>query len=337
MTKIKTSADLKALCLALPSANEVAREAAIQRQSELTKPFGSLGRLEELAICLAGWQGVARPVLDQVDVLIFAGSHGITARGVSAFPAEVTAQMVGNFEAGGAAINQLAREAKAQLRVIPLSIDLPTEDFTQAPAMDEASFLEAVNIGYEAVPDGSNLVCVGEMGIGNTTSAAAICASLLGGTGADWVGRGTGIDDAGLQRKADVVDDAVKFHGEILRDPLEVLRRVGGREIAAMFGAMLAARQKSIPILLDGFVTSAAALVLAKLTENDLSHIIAGHVSHEAAHRKLLAELKLSPLLDLQLRLGEGSGACLAINILRSALACHNHMASFAEAGVSGA
>ena len=327
--------DLRALCANLPSGDDDAAQAATARQSVLTKPPGSLGRLEDIAVFMARWQGKPLPALDRVDVLIFAGSHGITARGVSAFPAEVTAQMVANFAAGGAAINQLARQAGARLAVTPLDIDTPTADFTQSPAMDEAAFLQAVTAGIDSVDRQADLVCVGEMGIGNTTSAAALCAALFGGNGDAWVGRGTGVDDAGLARKAATVDAALARHDSTLDDPLEALRHVGGRELAAIFGAALAARLHRIPLVLDGFVASAAAAPLARLAPQGLAHALAGHASAEAQHRKLLAQLELQPILDLGMRLGEGSGACLAVNVIRGALACHAGMASFAEAGVS--
>ncbi|MCR4269520.1 nicotinate-nucleotide--dimethylbenzimidazole phosphoribosyltransferase, partial [Nitratireductor sp. ZSWI3] len=236
MSTFSTIDELRAACLALPDGEEAAARAAAARQSTLTKPPGSLGRLEDAAILLARWQGRPQPLLDAVHVLVFAGSHGVTARGVSAFPAAVTAQMVANFAAGGAAINQLARQAGATLTVTPLDIDRPTEDFTQAPALDEEGFLRAVQAGHDAVPAGADLVVLGEMGIGNTTAAAAVAAGLFGGTGAEWVGRGTGVDDAGLARKAQVVDLALARHGPALTDPLAVLRCLGGRELAAMFG-----------------------------------------------------------------------------------------------------
>ncbi|APH71046.1 nicotinate-nucleotide--dimethylbenzimidazole phosphoribosyltransferase [Aquibium oceanicum] len=326
---------IRTLCRDLPAGDVDAAQAARARQMVLTKPPGSLGRLEDLAEFLACWQGRAIPVLDTAVVLIFAGSHGITQRGVSAFPAAVTAQMVANFAGGGAAVNQLARQAGIDLDVVPLDIDTPTGDFTQGPAMDEAAFLAAVDAGRAAVPDGAQLVCVGEMGIGNTTVAATLCAALFGGTGSEWVGRGTGVDDAGLARKAETVDAALRFHGDRLSDPLEAARLVGGRELAAILGAVIEARLRGVPVLLDGFVATAAAAPLAKLAEGGLSHCLAGHVSAEAQHGKLLAKLGLRPLLDLGMRLGEGSGACLAVNILRGALACHSGMATFAEAGVS--
>lgn len=335
MSRFSSIAQLSAACRDLPGRDEASAAAASARQDTLTKPQGSLGRLEELAIFLAGWQGRAVPVLDKVAVIVFAGSHGVTARGVSAFPAEVTAQMVANFAAGGAAINQLARAAGAELTVVPLEIERPTADFTTAPAMAEDEFLAAVSIGYDAVSPATELICLGEMGIGNTTAAAALAAGLFGGKGADWVGRGTGVDDAGLSRKAAAVDAAITFHGAALADPLAALARVGGRELAAIFGALLAARRYRIPVLLDGFVCTAAAAPLARLHPSGLAHALAAHMSAEAGHRDLLQRLGLKPLLDFNMRLGEASGACLAVNLLRSALACHVGMASFAEAGVS--
>lgn len=328
--------ELRSFCGASLPGNDEAAAAAAKRQSTLTKPPGSLGRLEALAVHLARWQGHEKPRLDAVHVLIFAGTHGMTVHGVSAFPAEVTTQMVANFQAGGAAINQLAKAAGATLSVIPLSLERPTADLTVAPAMTEVEFLSAVQAGMDAVPEDADLICLGEMGIGNTTAAAAVSAALFGGTGDEWVGRGTGVDDEGLKRKASVVDKGLERHRELLDDPLEALRCLGGRELAAMFGAALAARQRSIPIVVDGFVATAAVAPLARLAQDGLAHALAGHVSAEAQHAKLLDRLGLEPILDLGMRLGEGSGACLAVQILKGAVACHNGMATFAEAGVSG-
>jgi nicotinate-nucleotide--dimethylbenzimidazole phosphoribosyltransferase len=335
MTAFRSVKELRDACASLPTGDEKAATAAADRQDVLTKPQGSLGRLEEIAIHMARWQGRAMPWLDKIEVIVFAGSHGVTKRGVSAYPAEVTAQMVANFAAGGAAINQLARAVNAELKVIPLDIEKPTEDFTEAPAMDESAFLSAVSIGHEAVSRDADLLCLGEMGIGNTTAAAAVAAALFGGSGTEWVGRGTGVDIAGLRRKAEVVDLALAFHGERLRNPLTALARVGGRELAAIFGATLAARQSGIPVILDGFVSTAAAAPLAKAAKGGLDHALAGHVSAEAGHKRLLQHLEMEPLLSLGMRLGEASGACLAVNLVRSALECHAGMASFAEAGVS--
>jgi nicotinate-nucleotide--dimethylbenzimidazole phosphoribosyltransferase len=330
----RSLAELRAACLDLPEGDSTAAETVMARQMELTKPPGSLGRLEEMVAWLAKWGG-SPPRLDRVDILVFAGNHGVTAQGVSPFPAAVTAQMVANFSAGGAAINQLANAVSAELRVIPLDLEKPTADFTLEPAMEEASFLAAVSAGYRAVRQDTDLVCLGEMGIGNTTSAAALAAALFGGDGAQWAGRGTGVDDRGLARKRAAIDKALARHAGVMGDPLLIAAALGGRELAAILGATLAARHRKIPVLLDGFVCTAAAAPLAKLHPGALDHTQAAHVSAEAAHRALLEELKLKPLLDLGMRLGEGSGAALAVSILRAALACHIGMATFAEAGVA--
>jgi nicotinate-nucleotide--dimethylbenzimidazole phosphoribosyltransferase len=271
-----------------------------------------------------------------MDVLVFAANHGVVAQGVSAFPADVTKQMVANFAAGGAAINQLAALAGARLQVIPLDLDRPTADFTREPAMSEDAFLRAVATGYDSVPADADLVCLGEMGIGNTTAAAAIAAALFGGGGTRWAGRGTGVDDDGLARKRRAVDSALACHAGLLADPLHVAAALGGRELAAILGAALAARRQCIPVLIDGFVCTAAVAPLARLRADGLAHSLAAHVSAEAAHRALLDELGLKPLVDLGMRLGEASGAAVAALILRAAVACHGGMATFAEAGVAG-
>ncbi len=336
MTRFSSLADLREACLDLPEADADAAAAVAERQGQLTKPPGSLGRLEDLAAWLARWQRRAMPLLDRVLVLVFAGNHGVAARGVSAFPASVTVQMVANFANGGAAINQLCKAAGAELRVIPFDLDRPTEDFTTTPAMDEAGFLAAVDAGYAAVPDDIDLLCLGEMGIGNTTVAAALSAALFGGNGEAWAGRGTGIDDAGLARKREVIDAGVARHADALSDPLAAAMALGGYELAGMFGAALAARTRGTPVLLDGFVSTAAAAPLAKLVEGGLDHALIAHTSAEPGHRRLAEALGKAPLIDLGMRLGEASGAAVAIPILRAAVACHAGMATFAEAGVDG-
>lgn len=329
--------DIRAFCRDLPEGDARIAELATLRQQNLTKPPGSLGRLEELAVWLARWQRRERPQLDRVTIAVFAGNHGVAARGVSAYPSDVTEQMVANFNAGGAAINQIAGIAGAELRVVGIELDRPTRDFTLAPAMDASEYLEAVDIGYRTVPENCDLLAVGEMGIANTTTAATLCAALLGGGAARWAGRGTGVDDAGLARKHTAIDAALERHRGILGDPLGVAAALGGRELAAIAGAVLAARRHFIPVLLDGFVATAAILPLARLESDITEHCRAGHVSAEAGHRALLSELGLKPLLDLDMRLGEASGAGVAILLLRAAIACHLGMATFSEAGVSGA
>jgi nicotinate-nucleotide--dimethylbenzimidazole phosphoribosyltransferase len=328
-------ARLRALCLNLPAADDTAAAAVRQRQAVLTKPPGSLGRLEDIAAWLAAWQRRAMPRLDQVEILVFAGNHGVVGQGVSPYPAAVTAQMVGNYAAGGAAINQIARIAGAVLRVVPLALDEPTGDFTQTAAMTPDSFATAVTAGFDAVRAETDLLCLGEMGIGNTTVAAALAAALFGGAGADWAGRGTGIDDAGLVRKRTAIDQGLARHRAELDDPLAAAACLGGRELAAILGAVIAARVHHVPVLLDGFVCTAAAAPLARLLPGGLDHTMIAHASAEAGHRRLLAALGMTPLFDLGMRLGEASGAGLAVPIVRAALACHAGMASFAEAGVS--
>jgi nicotinate-nucleotide--dimethylbenzimidazole phosphoribosyltransferase len=329
--------DIRAFCRDLPAGDASAAEAAADRQRRLTKPPGSLGRLEALAAWLARWQRREIPRLERVIVAVFAGNHGVAARGVSAYPQAVTAQMVANFASGGAAINQIARLAGAELNVMPIELDRPTRDFTSAPAMDVDEFLTAVDIGYRTVPPSADLLAVGEMGIANTTTAAALCAALLGGGAERWAGRGTGVDDAGLARKRAAIEAALLCHRAILDDPLAVAAALGGRELAALAGAILAARRHQIPVLLDGFVATAAIVPLTCLSSAVADHCRAGHVSAESGHRLLLRELGLDPLLDLEMRLGEASGAGIAILLLRAAVACHAGMATFSEAGVSNA
>lgn len=317
-----------------PGPDTEARAGAEARNGQLTKPPGALGRLEDLAIWYAGWRGEPAPRIRTPQVIVFAGNHGVAAKGVSAFPPAVTEQMVLNFQAGGAAINQLAELAGARMDVHALELDRPTGDFTEGPAMSDEDCLAALTTGWEAVAEGTDLLVVGEMGIANTTSAAAIAHALYGGEAEDWTGRGTGVDDAGLTLKTRVVADAVKRHADA--KGLGVLACLGGREIAAMAGAIAAARANRVPVILDGFICCAAAACLAEAAPGALDHAVAGHRSAEGAHQALLEKLGKSPLLDLGLRLGEGSGAALAIQVLKGALACHSGMATFAEAGVSG-
>jgi nicotinate-nucleotide--dimethylbenzimidazole phosphoribosyltransferase len=327
--------DIRGLVAAMPKPDAAAVAAVAAREAELTKPAGSLGRLEEIAQWLAAWQG-ARPHVDAPLVAVYAGNHGVVAQGVSPFPQSVTQAMVANFSSGGAAINQICKTLDISLRVFELALEQPTGDITREAALDEKGCAATMAFGMEALASQPDLLCVGEMGIGNTTVAAAIYHALYGGRAEDWVGRGTGVDDAGLARKAAAVRAAIACHRDHLSDPLEVLRRLGGREIAAMAGAILAARVQRVPVVLDGFVVCAAAAVLHALDPSALDHCIAGHVSAESAHAEALSRLGKAPLLNLGMRLGEGTGAALAVAIIKSAVACHNGMATFAEAGVAG-
>ena len=337
MIRFENPASFAQALAELPEPDAPALEAARARQAELTKPAGSLGRLEDIAVFMAGWQKRERPRADRIRAAIFAGNHGVATRGVSAYPPEVTAQMVANFEAGGAAINALTAACGAELAIVALDLDHPTGDIACRPAMSEAECLAALNAGAAAVSDESDLVLLGEMGIGNTTPAATLAAQVFGGSAQDWVGRGTGLDEAGLARKAEAVTAALALHGPYCDGAFETLRRLGGREIAAMAGAALAARHLRVPVLLDGFITCAAMAPLLVDNPRFLAHCLAGHCSAEAGHVRLLERFGLDPLLHLGMRLGEGSGAAVAAQIVRSALAAHGGMATFAEAAVAGA
>ena len=328
--------EIRALLAHLPGPDLEAGTAAALRERQLTKPAGALGRLEEVAAWLASWQACHPPRLDRPRTIVFAGNHGVAARGVSAYPAAVTAQMVKNFIAGGAAVNQLCRVVDADLRVYEMNLETPTGDIVAEPAMNEEECAKAMAYGMMAVEPGIDVLAVGEMGIGNTTAAAALALALFGGTAAEWTGPGTGVAGAALEEKCRVVDAAVARHKGGARDPFDLLRRLGGLELAAIAGAVMAARLGRVPVVLDGFAATAAAAVLFAADPRALDHCLAGHLSPEPGHRLLLERLGKRPLLDLGMRLGEGSGATLALALLRAAAACHAGMATFAEAGVSG-
>ncbi|MEM8578903.1 MAG: nicotinate-nucleotide--dimethylbenzimidazole phosphoribosyltransferase [Pseudomonadota bacterium] len=331
---LTSPSDLITALTEAPSVDAEARAAAEARNGQLTKPPGALGRLEAAAIWYASWRGTDRPSITAPQVIVFAGNHGVAARGVSAFPSEVTAQMVANFEAGGAAINQLAKAAGAWLDVHALELDRPSGDFTEGVALDDAALTDALSAGWNAIDTSADLLVVGEMGIGNTTPAAAIAAALYGGGAAAWTGRGTGVEGAALQRKTDVVQAGLDRHAGVRG--LDALGAFAGREMAAMAGAIARARTLRIPVILDGFIACAAAAPLADAVPGALDHCIAGHQSAEGAHAALLEQLGKAPaLLDLGMRLGEGSGGTLAISVLRGAVACLSGMATFAEAGVA--
>lgn len=333
--KLTSLAAVADLATSLPQADSAAAAAALARQNSLTKPPGSLGRLEELAVFMAGWRGTARPQITRAQAIVFAGNHGICAQGVNPFPQAVTAQMVGNFQVGGAAINQLCHANGADLSVIALELDRPTADFTQGPAMTEAETLAAMQAGADAVDVTADVLILGEMGIGNSTVAAAMTSALFGGDVADWVGAGTGSDSDGIKRKIAAIEAGLARHKGL--SAMGILAALGGREQAAICGAVLAARAARIPVILDGFICTAAASALYAADPALLDHCLVGHQSAEPGHRKLLAALNKRAVLEFDMRLGEGSGAALALGILRSALACHNGMATFGEAGVSEA
>ncbi|MFZ5704143.1 MAG: nicotinate-nucleotide--dimethylbenzimidazole phosphoribosyltransferase [Pseudomonadota bacterium] len=314
--------------------DSAAMAAARRRQDSLTKPQGSLGRLEDIALFMAGWQGRATPRVDIGKIVVFAGNHGVARLGVSAFPVAVTGQMVANFKAGGAAINALAAVAGLALDVVALDLDQPTADFTLGPALSVDECLAAMSAGARTVESGLDLIVLGEMGIGNSTAAAALAARSFGGPATQWTGPGTGLDGEGIARKIAVVEAGLARHRDAPATPFETLRRLGGREIAAIAGAVLRARQLRIPVLLDGFICCAAIAPFASENPAITAHCLAGHRSAEPGHIRLLDRLGLRPLLDLDMRLGEASGAALAATLVRAALATHSGMASFAEAGV---
>jgi nicotinate-nucleotide--dimethylbenzimidazole phosphoribosyltransferase len=329
-------AAIRAMLAEMPPPDLDAGAAAREREAQLTKPAGSLGRLEEIAEWLATWQGRHPPAVERPLAVVFAGNHGVVGQGISAFPQAVTAQMVANFQAGGAAVNQLCQTFGVGLKVYELALEHPTRDITGDAAMEEDDCAAIMIYGMEAVAEGPDLLCIGEMGIGNTTVAAAIAHALHGGRAEDWVGPGTGLDAGGVAHKAEVVRRALECHAGELDDPLEVLRRLGGREIAGMCGAILAARLARVPVLIDGYVASAAAAILHAADTGALDHCMAAHRSAEPAHGALLDRLGKRPILDLGMRLGEASGAVLAAATVMAAARVHAGMATFASAGVSG-
>jgi nicotinate-nucleotide--dimethylbenzimidazole phosphoribosyltransferase len=335
-----------------PDASLRHREAAGRRQAELTKPSGALGRLEALAIELAALQHTERPRADRAPIVIFAGDHGIAAQGVSAYPQPVTIAMMANFASGGAAISVLARELNVPLEVVDAGTlaetpmlgvisDKPrrgARDFSVERALRPAELAFAVDCGRRAVTRATaslpDLLIFGEMGIGNTTSAAAIASALLKTDAETMTGRGTGLDAAGRDRKVRLIDAAIARHAIAGASPETVLCAVGGLEIAAIAGAIVAAAQARVPVLVDGFIVSVAALAATRLNPSCRPYLVFAHRSAEQGHRRLLEALNARPLLDLDLRLGEGSGAALALPILRLACALHEQMATFAQAAV---
>ena len=331
----------------------VAMEQARLRQQQLTKPAGSLGRLEDIAIQMAGITRQLQPEIKQKAVIIMAADHGVAREGVSAYPSDVTAQMVHNFLRGGAAINALARSAGAKVVVVDVGVaaDLShpdlvsrkvapgTADLAVEHAMNEAYMLQAIQVGMdvfdEQIQSGIDLIATGDMGIGNTTASSAITSVLLQTSAALVTGRGTGINDEQLAHKIQVIETAIERNDPNPKAPLDVLMKVGGLEIAGLVGIIIAAASRRIPVVIDGFISGAAALIAVELNPVIGSYLFAGHVSVERGHHLILEKLGLSPLLDLQLRLGEGTGAVLAMSIIEAALRTHREMATFAEAGVS--
>jgi len=327
--------DLRSQLSRLPGPDTSARKQAEAREPQLTKPPGSLGRMENISAWVSTWQGAHPPRMATPRARVFAGNHGVVRKGVSAYPAEVTQQMVFGFEAGVAAVNQICKTFDVELQVVPLDLQTPTQDFTEQPALSEKEFVAAFNTGANAVPDQTDLICLGEMGIGNTTSAAAICLALYGGNANDWTGAGTGITGTALKNKASVVAAGVAHHKANCEDTLDTLCCLGGRELVAIAGAIVKSRQTHIPVMIDGFIATAAAACLEGAQVGALDHCNIAHASAEKGHKKLLQSINKQALLDLGMRLGEASGAALAVSIVKAAVNCHNGMATFAEAGVT--
>nr|WP_319389521.1 nicotinate-nucleotide--dimethylbenzimidazole phosphoribosyltransferase [uncultured Cohaesibacter sp.] len=326
--------DILALLEKMPAADEELRAKVRARDAQLTKPAGSLGKLEELAEWVAVWQHNEKPQILRPLVAVFACQHGIAKHGVSAFPSELNQIMVDNFSQGGAAINQLCTAFDLGLKVFDLAIEHPTGDITVEPAMSEKDCVATMAYGMEAIAGGTDLLCLGEMGIGNTTISAALFCALFGGTAEDWCGRGSGVDDKGVQLKIDLVNKALDTHKDYLDKPLEVLARLGGREFAAMCGAVLAARINNVPVIVDGFNTTAAVAVLHKLDPRTLDHCIFSHCSAEGAHRRALDAMGKTAIVDLGFRLGEGTGAAVVAGLAKAACQMHNGMATFADVGL---
>ncbi len=341
------------LIAAIGELDVAAMEAAQERQDQLTKPAGSLGVLEQISIRLAGISGEVCSTIEKKAVVVIAGDHGVTEEGVSAFPSEVTEQMVHNFTNGGAAINVLARHAGAEVVVVDMGvkadIDHPlvvgkkvkpgTDNIAKGPAMTRAEAEAAVMAGAEVAADlienGVELLATGEMGIGNTTASSAIV-SVLGDLRArDVVGAGTGIDSEAIAVKVRIIETAIKRNDPQSDDPLDVLAKVGGLEIAGLVGVVLAAAANRVPIIVDGFISGAAALIAAKLAPPTVNYMFASHQSVEPGHRRILSEIGLAPVLHMDMRLGEGTGAVLAMNIIEAASRIIKEMATFAEASVS--
>ena len=335
--QIASFSEVLSLISELPGPDNESRKAAADRESELTKPQGALGKLEKIVDWLSAWQGQYPPRLNHPRTAVFAGNHGVAELGVSAFPSSVTSQMVENFIAGGAAVNQLCRVFDADLRIYELDLNQPTADFTQGPAMTEEECAHAMAYGMMAVEPGLDVLCLGEMGIGNTTSAAAISLALFGGKAEEWVGMGTGISSDTMSTKIKVVKKACRLHSGTQGHPLNIFAALGGLELAAILGAILAARLARVPVVLDGFACTVAAAVLFAIQPNSIDHCLISHCSVEQGHRKLIQNIGMEPLLDLGMRLGEGSGATLALGIIRAAIECHVGMATFETASVSKA
>ena len=329
----KAAAPVRQALADLPGPDLAARAAVARRATEVLRPSGALARLDELAAWLAGWQRTDRPRVERPAVLVFVGDHGVVAEGVSAYGSEINHEMLRALRDGVATASVMARQLGARLEAVDVGVGRPTGNLRREPALTAARFDECLAIGRSAVAAlDADVVVLGEMGIGNTTAAAAVCATLFGGRPSEWTGRGAGIDDAGLRRKRAVVSAARRRVGAA--DPLDILRQLGGTELVALAGATLEARARALPVILDGYVVGAAVAPLEVARPGTLDHCLAGHLSAEPGHRRLLDRLGMHPLLDLDLRLGEASGGMAALALVRLAAACVTDVATFAEWGL---
>jgi nicotinate-nucleotide--dimethylbenzimidazole phosphoribosyltransferase len=321
------------LLVDLPSP-DAAAAAVAERASHVLRPRGALARLDEVACWLAAWQRTTRPAVERPAAVVFVADHGVADEGVSAYPQSVTEAMLRALQQGVATASMMADIVDATLDVIDVGVGRPTGNLVREPALSHERFAECIETGRDAVRRlDCDLLVLGEMGIGNTTAAAVVCAALFGLTAEDWAGRGTGLDDAGLARKIAVIEAARRRVGEVT--PFETLRQLGGAELVSLVGATLEARIASIPVVLDGFVVTAAVAPLYLARRDALGHCIAGHCSAEPGHRLLLEKLGMRPLLDLDLRLGEGSGALAAVPLIRIAAAAVSKVATFEEWGLT--
>ncbi|WP_332065527.1 nicotinate-nucleotide--dimethylbenzimidazole phosphoribosyltransferase [Bartonella sp. CB189] len=318
--------DFRALLTNLPVADEFSIVLAKKRQKNLTRVRGSLGKLGDIAVWYAGWRGVGKPVVMRPLVAIFAGNHGITDENITPFLQSMTQEMVKKFSDGGAAINQVCIAYDLGLKIFDLALEYPTMNITRDAAMDERSAAATMAFGMESIAGGTDLLCIGEMGIGNSVIASALCLALFGGEVEEWVESSIESEKSFYQRKIAAVKTAVSLHKHHFDDPFEIMRCLGGREIAAIVGAILAARMEKIPVILDGFVATAAAAILYKMHPRALDHAIVGHVSSELVHRKLLEKIGKEPLLDLNMNVEEGVGAAVAAGIVKAAVLTHTQM-----------
>ena len=330
---IKTSEEIKKILHNIPIQNEIIKKKAIEHQNTLLKPKNSLGILEDLAVFFCSWRNSLKPKIKISQTIIFAGNHGVCNQSINTFPQDVTNQMVQNFKKNKAAINQLSKEVGSNLKVVSLDLNNPTNDFTKEPAMSKKDFFKNFNIGFNSINKNTDVLLLGEMGIGNTTVASAIASALIGGDVSKWVGKGTAENNKIIKHKISVVEKGINLNKN--KSPLEILRCLGGREQVAIFAATIKARLLKIPVIIDGFICTASILPLFFLKKNAIDHCIFSHRSSEKGHKLILKYLRKKPLLDLEMCLGEATGATLALSILKSSLACHNNMGTFNNSGVS--